>query len=83
VGFTAKITSKGQMTLPSKLRKALGVQPGDRVDLTLSKNGEVKMRKISRSFDALRGIVRIDGAAANLDRWIEEARADMATRGMR
>ena len=83
MSFTAKITSKGQMTLPSKLRKALGVQPGDRVDLTLSKNGEVKMRKTSRSFDALRGIVRIDGAAAKLDQWIEEARADMATKGTR
>ena len=81
--FRAKITSKGQMTLPAKLRRALGVTAGDSVDLTMSKGGEVKMRKVSQSFEALRGIVRIDGAVAEIDKWIEAARDDMATKGTR
>ena len=83
MGFTAKITSKGQMTLPAKIRKALKIAAGDRVDLTLAKNGEVKMRKAENTFESLRGIIRIDGASANIEKWIEEARADMATRGRR
>ena len=29
---SAKITSKGQITLPASLRKELGLKPGDRVE---------------------------------------------------
>jgi len=31
--YVAKITTKGQMTLPIEVRKALGLRPGDHVRL--------------------------------------------------
>ncbi len=74
----ATITSKGQMTLPAKLRKAMQLAPGDKVQLTLQPDGTATLRKKSRSFKELRGIVKVEGAAANVEQWIEEARAAMA-----
>ena len=74
----ATITSKGQMTLPAKIRKAMKLGPGDKVQLTLEADGTATLRKKSRSFEELRGIVKVEGATANLDEWIEEARAAMA-----
>ena len=32
---TAKISTKGQLVIPSRLRKALHLRPGDEVDFTL------------------------------------------------
>jgi len=42
----SKITSKGQVTIPQKLRKLLGVRPGDRITFEASDNGKVLIRKI-------------------------------------
>ena len=75
---TATMTSKGQMTLPLGVRKALQLNPGDKVEIELGPDGTATLRKKSRSFEELRGIVRIDGASAKLDRWIEEARVAIA-----
>jgi len=74
----ATITSKGQMTLPAKVRKAMQLHPGDKVQVTLAADGTATLRKTSRSFEELRGMVKVEGAAADLDAWIEEARAAMA-----
>jgi AbrB family looped-hinge helix DNA binding protein len=35
----AKITSKGQITVPREIRRLLGVQPGDRVRFESDANG--------------------------------------------
>lgn len=82
MSYLATVTSKGQMTLPAKLRSELGINPGDRVELTLTGDGTVRLRKRSRSFAELKGLVKIEGSAAKIDRWIEEARARMATEGL-
>ncbi len=74
----ATITSKGQMTLPAKIRKAMKLGPGDKVQLTLGADGTATLRKKSRSFEELRGIVKVEGSTATLDECIEEARAAMA-----
>ncbi len=52
--------------------------PGDRVEVTLSADGTATLRKRSRSFDDLRGIISIEGSAAEIDGWVEEARDAMA-----
>ena len=60
----SRITSKGQTTLPKTVRKALSVQPGDRVRY-LIQDGEVRIvpvRPVTRLF----GILRHDGPAATL-----------------
>ncbi len=33
--LTTKISTKGQLVIPSRLRKALNLRPGDRVEFTL------------------------------------------------
>jgi len=35
----AKITSKGQITLPHELRKKLALKPGDKIEITESPQG--------------------------------------------
>jgi antitoxin PrlF len=41
VTFQAKLTSKGQVTLPTEIRRALGVGPGDSIEFFLHRAGEV------------------------------------------
>jgi len=36
----AKVTSKGQLTLPSKLRRAMKIEPGDHIAFDFSEGGE-------------------------------------------
>ena len=60
----SRITSKGQTTLPKAVRKALSVQPGDRVRY-LIQDGEVRIVPV-RPVNRLFGILRHDGPAATL-----------------
>ena len=41
---TATVTSKGQVTIPRKVREALRLRPGDRIDFVLGEDGEVRVR---------------------------------------
>ncbi len=41
---TAKVTSKGQITIPAEIRRALSVEPGDRVSFSLE-DGIVHIEK--------------------------------------
>lgn len=53
----AKITSKGQITIPRQIRRALGVQTGDSVVFE-QKGGEVHVRPLRKAsgFAKYRGI---------------------------
>jgi AbrB family looped-hinge helix DNA binding protein len=42
----SKITTKGQVTIPQKLRRLLGVRPGDKIAFEASDDGKVIIRKI-------------------------------------
>ena len=47
--ITAKVTSKGQVTIPKKIRERLGVQPGEDVGFE-EKHGMVYIKKaVTRS----------------------------------
>lgn len=53
----ARITSKGQITVPHEIRRALGVRPGD--DLEFEKKGDVvRVRPVRAEspFEKYRGI---------------------------
>ena len=53
----AKITSKGQITIPRNIRKALGVQPGDSVVFDQA-GDEIRVRPVRKesAFAKYRGI---------------------------
>ena len=53
----AKITSKGQITLPLEVRRLLGVRPGDRVLFETNKDGvRVRPVRAESPFERYRGI---------------------------
>jgi len=59
-----QVTTKGQVTIPKRMREYLGIQPGSEVEFTVGSQGEVLLRKAGKSskrsgvrgrFAALRG----------------------------
>jgi len=55
---TATVTSKGQVTLPRKVREVLRIRPGDRLDFVVSDDGEVRLRAGEVDVRELRGLLR-------------------------
>ena len=43
--ITSKLTTKSQATIPEKVRKILGLQPGDSVAFEVNENQKVLVRK--------------------------------------
>jgi AbrB family looped-hinge helix DNA binding protein len=56
MGYSAKLTSKGQTTIPIEVRKHLNLNPGDQIDFIIE-NGEVKLRAKTRSIMEFAGIL--------------------------
>lgn len=59
-----KVTAKGQVTIPKRIRDMLGIQPGSKVAFTLAEDGSVTLSKCDEDhasrghpnrFAALRG----------------------------
>ena len=73
----AKITSKGQITIPQEVRRVLGVQPGDKLLFEGDKNG-VRVRPVrTRSpFGKYRGIgnTGIGTGKKKINHWLREMR---------
>ena len=58
---TATMTSKGQITIPVKVRKALGLKPGVRIDFYEIEDGEYALRPRNRSIMEMEGCIpRLD-----------------------
>ena len=58
---TATLTSKGQITLPKKVREQLRVQTGDAVDFVIGADGEIRVRAGSVDVSELRGLLHRPG----------------------
>ena len=56
----AKVTSKGQVTIPKEIREALGLETGDRVLFALEGDKAVVAPAGKRPLSALRGIFTSD-----------------------
>ena len=54
----ATVTSKGQVTIPADIRKALGLGVGERVVFTRLDDGTAVMRAKTRSIMDLRGLLK-------------------------
>lgn len=84
----ATLTSKGQITLPAALRRALGLRPGDRLVFAQAADGRVYIEARTETLASLRGIVGRDADPApqpvtddDVVRWIGEARGARWARG--
>mgnify|MGYP000606474750 CR=1 FL=1 len=53
----ATITSKGQITLPISVRKALKIKTGDKLDIVVTKEGEIRGKPISNNLSSLAEIL--------------------------
>lgn len=54
----ATITSKGQITIPVRVRAALGVEPGDRLEFVELQKGQFAIVAATRSLKELKGMFR-------------------------
>jgi AbrB family looped-hinge helix DNA binding protein len=52
---TSTVTSKGQITIPKKIREQLRLRTGDKVDFSIEQDGTVKLHPIARSVSEVFG----------------------------
>ncbi len=78
--FAGKVTSKGQTTIPSEVRTALAVGPGDLISFELCDDGTVVMRKVP-PLSSLAGLFKTEVrlTESELEQAIIASRAAMAT----
>lgn len=63
--YTAKVTSKGQVTLPAEMRRKLGLRPGDYLEIRETPAGYTVRKLVQASpFDRYVGVL---GHKANPD----------------
>lgn len=74
----AKVTSKGQITVPKVVRDALGINEGDQVVFRVEGNRAVLAR--TPDFLDLAGTVKVPAAKRNVA-WDEVIRRTMTERG--
>jgi len=78
VDAAARVTSKGQVTVPKSVRDALGIKDGDEVVFRVEGNRAVLAR--TPEFLSLAGTVRVPAAKRNVawDEVIRRTRSDRA-----
>ncbi|WP_299167940.1 AbrB/MazE/SpoVT family DNA-binding domain-containing protein [uncultured Arthrobacter sp.] len=52
----AKVTSKGQVTIPLEIRQKLGLEAGSRIDFILTGEGRVVVEPVHSSVKSLEGV---------------------------
>jgi antitoxin PrlF len=74
--FEAKVTSKGQITLPARLRDRLRIDAGDSVIFTEAADGTYRLHARNSTMADLKGLVRGDFQISGQDiaAWLEDAR---------
>jgi AbrB family looped-hinge helix DNA binding protein len=58
MALSAKVSSKNQISIPSEARRRLGIEPGDRLSVTVRDDELVLRRRPERASDRLWGIGR-------------------------
>jgi AbrB family looped-hinge helix DNA binding protein len=71
---SAKLTSKGQITIPKDVRDALGVQPGDRIAFTIRRDGTVTVAADTIDIRSLRGSLKSDVRSVSVEAMDEAIR---------
>ena len=75
------MTSKGQITIPVELRRALGLRPGSRVDFVQREDGVVELRVGAGSVRSLKGLIPAPSRPVSLEE-MDEAIALAASEGL-
>jgi AbrB family looped-hinge helix DNA binding protein len=70
----AKVTSKGQITIPKEVREQLGLRPGDQIEF-VRENGHFRVQKVSgrAPFSRWRGYLK-HMKGVDVDAYVEELR---------
>ena len=63
----ARITSKGQLTIPKRVRDRMGLHAGDRVEFTLEKDNTARMVPVNASIKELKGFLPKPRKAVRLE----------------
>ena len=58
---TATMTSKGQITIPKRIRERLGLDAGDKVDFVLGSDGSLRIEVRRRDVRELAGMLHRPG----------------------
>ncbi len=53
----ATITAKGQMTLPAKIRRRLGLKPGSKLEFIVIDDNRLEAILVSKTVSSLKGMV--------------------------
>ena len=64
---TARITSKGQITIPKQVRVRLAVGPGDQLAFEFDESGHLRVAPMRRALPPLRGFLAREAAGKRLD----------------
>ena len=77
--YVAKVTSKGQLTLPAAVRRELGIDPGDQVTIVVN-NEHAEVRRLEHTvMSVFQSIPTPPGLiTGDFDDLIEEAMSDHA-----
>lgn len=51
----ATVTSKGQITIPKRIREEVGLRTGDRLDFRLQEDGTIRVRPIAKTVSEVFG----------------------------
>jgi antitoxin PrlF len=63
---TSKVTSKGQVTVPEDVRRALAIARGDRLEWVTGADGRVEVRKVQGRLSALVGLLGTPARTATI-----------------
>ncbi len=71
------VTTKGQVTIPKKLRDRYGIQPGVLVDFVADSEG-IHLRKVARKeTESVLGCLRRELAGKNVSTLLDELRGEV------
>ena len=74
----AKLTSKGQITLPKEIRLKLGLKQGDRVRFIVEADGRVRLLPAKRDVSELMGILPSPKRRLSLEEMDEAVQTSVA-----